>query len=110
MTINWKKILFVISDEKLDPYFHLERTEEYKLLEVKAALAKAELPEALHLLSTLPSAAIEPHVIALSARYHRLEEEQLRGILNYQDYQIGLNRLSFLHEMDARHIFESPPW
>jgi len=94
MTINWKKILFGISDEKLDPYFHLERTEEYKLLEVKEALAKAELPEALHLLSTFPSAAIEPHVIALSARYHRLEEEQLRGILNYQDYQIGLNRLS----------------
>lgn len=94
MTINWKKILFGISDEKLDPYFHLERTEEYKLVEVKEALAKAELPEALHLLSTLPSAAIEPHVIALSARYHRLEEEQLRGILNYQDYQIGLNRLS----------------
>jgi len=94
MTINWKKILFGISDEKLDPYFHLERTEEYKLLEVKEALAKAELPEALHFLSTLPSAAIEPHVIALSARYHRLEEEQLRGILNYQDYQIGLNRLS----------------
>ncbi len=94
MTINWKKILFGISDEKLDPYFHLERTEEYKLVEVKEALAKAELPEALHLLSTLPSAAIEPHVIALSARYHRLEEEQLQGILNYQDYQIGLNRLS----------------
>jgi Effector-associated domain 11/NACHT domain len=94
MTINWKKILFGISDEKLDPYFHLERTEEYKLVEVKAALAKAELPEVLHLLSTLPSAAIEPHVIALSARYHRLEEEQLQGILNYQDYQIGLNRLS----------------
>jgi len=94
MTINWKKILFGISDEKLDPYFHLERTEEYKLVEVKEALAKAELPEALHLLSTLSSVAIEPHVIALSARYHRLEEEQLRGILNYQDYQIGLNRLS----------------
>ncbi len=94
MTINWKKILFGISDEKLDPYFHLERTEEYKLVEVKEALAKAELPEALHLLSTLPSAAIEPHVIALSARYHRLEEEQLRGILNYEDHQIGLNRLS----------------
>ena len=94
MTINWKKILFGISDEKLDPYFHLERTEEYKLVEVKEALAKAELPEALHLLSTLTSAAIESHVIALSARYHRLEEEQLQGILNYQDYQIGLNRLS----------------
>jgi hypothetical protein len=41
MTINWKKILFGISDEKLDPYFHLERTEEYKLVEVKEALAKA---------------------------------------------------------------------
>ncbi len=63
-------------------------------MEVKEALAKAELPEALHLLSTLPSAAIEPHVIALSARYHRLEEEQLQGTLNYEAYQIGLNRLS----------------
>lgn len=79
MKINWKKILFGISEKELNPYFHLERGEEHKLLEIKEALAKAQLPEALHILSTLPSSAIEQHSVAFSSRYHRLEEEQMQA-------------------------------